>query len=203
MVLDALADLKNAVRAIGSQYSNRLDRARRLFIEERCSALNQLRAVEYQIKSDVSGFFGIDYANVCFTGSAQLGFSPHKNTMFTPGTSDLDIACVSVDLFQRGWIDIVSVTRAFSDHTTFGALRDHEISTFKETIVKRGMIRVAQMPKSSLSTQWRRFEEQMSRKYAANFGSISFAVYMNEYAFCWKQDSALVRLFPYGGQNDQ
>ncbi len=79
---DALGRLQGAVRQIGDRYRDRLQRARRLFIEERACALAQHRNVEYDIKSEISDFFRVDYSSVSFTGSAQLGFSILKEREF-------------------------------------------------------------------------------------------------------------------------
>lgn len=187
----ALEQAKERFRKIAEQYPDRLSRSRRLFLEERAAALNSAREVEYFIKEQVARFFDIKYAEVAFAGSAQVGFSPHKNRLFVPGRSDLDIACVSASLFQKGWVDAVESTRAFSDLTKFSGLRLEEIDAFKDGILKRGMIRIEVMPRSENSLKWKDFESSLSRLYPAIFKSVSIAIYLNEYAFCWKQDSAI------------
>ena len=160
-------------------------------MEERAAALTQQREVEYLVKKQVSSFFGIGYTEVAFAGSAQLGFSVHKNRLFRRGMSDLDVALVSPALFQQAWMNVIDATSAFTDETKFSGLNSAEIEAFKSAILRRGMIRVELMPKSELSIAWRSFEDQVGRRYAAHFKSISFAIYLNEYAFCWKQDSAI------------
>ena len=186
-----LEEAKKKFRDIAGQYRDRLSRSRRLFLEERAAALSSSREIEYQIKERISRFFDIKYSEVAFAGSAQVGFSPHKNRMFVPGTSDLDVACVSVGLFQRGWMDTIASTRAFTDLTGFSGLTHEEIESFKDGILRRGMIRVEIMPRSTLSLEWKDFESELSRLYPATFKSVSVAIYINEYAFCWKQDSAI------------
>lgn len=192
--LDSLALLKAQVRAIGARFSNREERARRLFVEERAASLHFHRDREFAIRTEISKFFGIPYSAVAFAGSAQLGFSIHKDRIFEPGVSDLDAACVDVSLFQRAWIDVVETTRSFTDATPFGTRKPNEIELFKDQILRRGMIRVDAMPRSKLSLQWSTFLGQLSRKHAMLFQRVSIAIYMNEYAFCWKQDSALATL---------
>ena len=70
-----------------------------------------------------------------------------------------------------------------------------EIAAFKEAIFKRGMIKISNMPKSNLATRWGYFESSMTRKYASQFGSVNFAIYMNEYAFCRKQSASISAMF--------
>lgn len=188
---DKLAKLKASVRLTCSLYRERFDRARRLFVEERAQALTTQRHIEYEIRARICEQFGIPYRTVCFAGSAQLGFSIHKDRMFLPASSDLDVACVSLRLFEQAWADVVSTTRAFTDETKFSGLRPQEINLFKDSILRRGMIRVESMPRSDLSAKWQQFEQALSRRHAREFGKISVAIYMSEYAFCWKQDASL------------
>jgi hypothetical protein len=54
-----LDDLKNHVRTIGKKYTDREQRARRLFIEERAASLLQERDREFAIKTEISTFFRI------------------------------------------------------------------------------------------------------------------------------------------------
>ena len=82
-------------------------------------------------------------------------------------------------------------------------LQPHPASASRETIphaglfqrpVKRGMIRVDAMPKSPLRTTWLDHQSQLSRSHSDLFEKVTIAIYVNEYAFCWKQDSALQTL---------
>lgn len=189
-----LENLKSAVRTIGSRFPNREERARRLFITERPASMLRDQDREFSIKTDISSFFSIPYSAVSFCGSAQIGFSVHKDTLFEPGESDLDAACIDPGLFQRAWMDVVETTRAFSDLTPFGHLHPDKINLFRDQIVRRGMIRIDAMPLSDTSSAWSTFQGRLSRKHAMMFKRISVAIYINEYAFCWKQDSSLARL---------
>lgn len=190
----SLDDLKDRVRTIGRQYRDREQRARRIFIEERAASLQKERHREFAIRTEVSTYFRIAYSSVSFCGSGQIGFSVHKDKFFEPCVSDLDVACIDVELFQRAWIDVVSATRAFTDLTPFGRRPLQRIEHFKDQILRRGMIRVDAMPQSSLSQQWSEFQGRLSRSHTAIFKNINFAIYMNEYAFCWKQDAVLSEL---------
>ena len=177
-----LEDLKRHVRIIGARYPDREQRARRLFIEERAVSLQQERDREFAIRTEISTFFSVAYSAISFCGSGQIGFSIHKNKSFEPCVSDLDVACIDVELFQRAWVDVVSTTRAFTDLTPFGKRNAKHIESFKEQILRRGMIRIDAMPQSPLSRSWSQFQGQLSRKHTAIFRNINFAIYMNEYA---------------------
>lgn len=187
-------DMRAEVRAIARLHPDREARARRLFLHESSKAFIGERQVEFSIKSETAEFFDVPFSNIAFCGSAQLGFSPVKETEFVRGVSDLDVAIVSADLFQFAWRDVIDSTRAFSDSTKFGRRRAEEIDIFKSQILKRGMIRVEAMPYSDLVGNWISFQDDISRKYSRSVAKISFAVYLSEYAFCWKQDSAIQKI---------
>ena len=54
----------------------------------------------YEFRSRIAQRFKISFHEVIITGSGQLGFSPHKNTMFSLD-SDIDVALVSEKLFEE------------------------------------------------------------------------------------------------------
>lgn len=189
-----LENLKAAVRKIGSRFPDREERARRLFLTERPASMSRQEDREFAIKTQISKFFDIPYSAVAFCGSGQIGFSAHKNKLFEPGTSDLDAACIDTDLFQRAWMDVVSSTRAFTDLSAFGQRGQFGVDLLRDQIVRRGMIRVEAMPNSNLSRTWSSFQRAVSRDHTDLFQRITIAIYINEFAFCWKQDSALTQI---------
>jgi hypothetical protein len=190
----SLEELKSNVRTITKGYRDREERSRRMYLQEQAYCLRENRHKEFNIKSRISKHFGINYSSVSFCGSGQIGFSIHKDTLFTPTVSDLDVACISSDLFQRAWIDVVRTTNAFNDLTPFNQRDRNLIELFKEQILKRGMIIIEAMPRSALKIGWTQFQDSVGRDHKDLFAKITIAIYMNEYAFCWKQDSALSSL---------
>lgn len=54
----------------------------------------------YEFRKRVAQNFGISFNDVYITGSAKLGFSPHKKTVFSLD-SDIDVAIVSQELFDK------------------------------------------------------------------------------------------------------
>lgn len=188
MTMDAL---KTRVRDICQNYKVREQRARRMFIEEKAASLHFQREREFSIRRDIAEFYKVPHSAVSFAGSAQLGFSAHKNKLFEPAISDLDAACISADLFQLAWIDVVSTSHGFTRLSSFGSTPLSRIELFKQQILRRGMIRIDAMPISALSRSWSDFQDAISARHTAVFSKITMAIYMNEYAFCWKQDSAL------------
>ena len=54
----------------------------------------------YDFRKRIAENFRISFHEVYITGSAKLGFSPHKNTKFSL-ESDIDVAIVSKELFEE------------------------------------------------------------------------------------------------------
>jgi predicted nucleotidyltransferase len=54
----------------------------------------------YDFRKRIAEKFSINFHEVFITGSAKLGFSPHKKKMFDYD-SDVDVAIVSADLYER------------------------------------------------------------------------------------------------------
>jgi hypothetical protein len=178
-----------ALRATLISYTDPITRSRKAYFENQSFAFADKHDREFRIKSDVCEYFKVPFRSVVFTGSAQLGFSPHKDTPFQAGKSDLDIACVSSDLYVQYWEDILRTTRAFTDQTSFVG-RNH-FESLKEHILRRGMILIDFMPNSALKKAATDFLDTIGRQHRDVFNRVTFAIYLNEYAFCSKQTSAL------------
>lgn len=181
------------IRAVISSYGSRIERVQRLYLSDASPALSSIPEIEFRVRKEVSQFFGIPLRKVAFAGSAQLGVSVHKGRCFLPGESDLDIACIDEALFGRAWMDVIDATRAFTDESAF-ARGGEAVARFKDQLLRRAMIRVAAMPRSDLAEAWREFEDSLTLRYSATFKRVSVAIYANEQAFCWKQDSAIQQL---------
>jgi len=54
----------------------------------------------YNFKRRLCGEFDVTHTEIFIVGSAKLGFSPHKGTLFSLD-SDIDLAIVSEDFFSR------------------------------------------------------------------------------------------------------
>tara|TARA_R110002124_G_scaffold9500_4_gene48707 strand:- start:1525 stop:2151 length:627 start_codon:yes stop_codon:yes gene_type:complete len=181
--------IRSGVRQSLAGVSGVIDRARHLYLDRQSFALADKHQNEFAIKSKVAERYKIAFRSVVFTGSSQLGFSPVKDTMYEVGRSDLDIACIDAKLYIEFWEAAVGASGAFSDQSKFGSAE--KLSRFKDQISRRGMILVDFMPKSTLKSAEIAFQDELSRNYRRFFGRVSIAIYMNEYAFCWKQSSAI------------
>lgn len=181
---------------LARQYALPLDRARRLYLDESSFAIGSKKNAEFEIKSRISQHFAVPFRAVVFCGSAHLGFSPHKDTEFTPGVSDLDVAIVSMEAFQRAWMTLNEATKALNDLSGFVFHKNPEatIENIRTMMIKRGLLHLSSMPTCKTFDSDRAFLDQLSKGHRRLFATIGVTSYMNEYAFCWKQTSAIQHL---------
>lgn len=115
------------------------------------------------LREQVEEKFGIDARHVIVVGSAKLGFSIAPNKMYRHFNekSDIDLAIVSSDLFEKIWKDVF-------DYWSNGGKVDHEAwpnrkrQYFFECLF-RGWLRPDQFPsaaKFSFNREWISFFEQ-------------------------------------------
>src|SRR5262249_54931073 len=128
-------------------YGDALSRARRAFLDRASFALEGKHDTEFEIKREIAARYNVPFRSVLFAGSAQLGFSPQKDTTFVPGQSDLDVACIDFTLFQNFWEAILRATRAFTDNSSFVAA-SHQ-TKLQDGLLRRGMILLDYLPKCS------------------------------------------------------
>ena len=112
-------ECRDALRTVLSGHNDVVSRARRAYFDRPSYALSDKHDVEFEIKSQIANRFEIPFRSVVFSGSAQLGFSPQQDTLFRPGGSDLDIACIDANLYQKVWQIVIARTRGFKDKSVF------------------------------------------------------------------------------------
>ncbi|MBB2830844.1 UNVERIFIED_ORG: hypothetical protein GGD51_000949 [Rhizobium esperanzae] len=183
---------RNTVVSAVRAQKDAISRARKIYFDSTSFALEGKHDVEFEIKKSIADRHKIAFRSVVFSGSAQLGFSPYKDTSFIAGRSDLDVACIDSSLFQEYWTTILNVTKAFNDDSVW-VKPDHG-SKLKSHLLKRGMILFDYLPASRQRTNELAFLDKLSRSYRSHFNRISLAIYINEAAFCWKQASALANI---------
>src|SRR5690606_3013026 len=110
-----------------------------------------------------------------------------------PGSSDLDVAIINMECFQGVWMELNETTRALTDVSGFSSFSNPTvlIEEIMIMLLKRGMIHLSKMPRSSKFNRDRSFLDDLSKEHRHMFARITVAFYMNEYAFCWKQKSAI------------
>ena len=187
--MDAADQLREQLRSSLRGYGDRDTQAKRAYFDLPSYALGDKQAVEFSIKKSVSDRYRVPFRSIVFTGSAQLGFSPTKDSLFVKGRSDLDLACIDSGLYQEIWLEIVSATDNFKDRSVYVST-DH-IEKLQSQILRRGMILMDYLPLCSRRTIDASFWGGLTSRHKEYFARVSLAVYISEEAFCRKQAAAL------------
>lgn len=146
---------------------------------------------QFQILNAVSDHYGVPITCVHAAGSAKLGHSIHKKTVFTPGTSDLDLAIIDAQLFTW-YLEVgLKLSKGYSDGSAF-PVRDG-VSTKAEYLLylARGIFRPDLMPTGPEKGNWNNFFGTLSTKHTSVFKSITAAIYASQGCFESKQRSAI------------
>ena len=125
----------------------------------------------FELKHEVSMKFGVHSTQVILVGSAKLGFSiaPSKQYQHFGDESDLDVAVISEDLFNRLWL------AAFESWSNAGYWR-HE-TQFKDYLF-RGWLRPDYLPPTVKSAfQWFEYFSQLTASQKFGPFKISAGVY--------------------------
>lgn len=77
-----------------------IDFCRRRALHGTPAVFNGNEDAYYEFRKRIANKFGISFHEVFITGSAKLGFSPHKNKLFDYD-SDIDVAIISATLYDR------------------------------------------------------------------------------------------------------
>jgi len=114
----------------------------------------------YQLKEEVCDHFEIEFNDIVLVGSGKLGFSikPSKRYQEFGEESDIDIAVVSTELFQKVWKEAFLYKRS-------GAYWPNSKIFFQ--YLSEGWIRPDKLPSSkyfSFSEKWWSFFNQITSK---------------------------------------
>lgn len=141
-----------------------------------------------KIMEEVAEYFSIPLNCILVCGSAQLGFSLSKNTNFSPGGSDLDLAIIDSGLYVKYFDDLLKITNNYNKTNLFVS---DEIKSNYLSFVSKGIINPKYMPNCALKRELKNFFSSVSTKYRDYYASVSVCFYLSEYSFQRKQQSAL------------
>lgn len=108
-----------------------------------CASLED--GVSHEIRSDIARKFSVEYNNVIIVGSANLGFSikPKKRYIEFGDESDVDVAIVCPQLFERVWHEVYLYDKSGAYWEKKGAFRKY---------LSKGWIRPDILPTSEVFT---------------------------------------------------
>ena len=134
---------------------------RKYILSDVCHVLNKDQ--HFRLKDEICEHFAVDFNNVILVGSGKLGFSIKAEKRFKSfgDDSDIDIAVVSEDLFQKVWEEAYLYKKS-------GAYWPMSVSFFK--YLSAGWIRPDKLPTSdyfAFTAKWWNFFNQVtaSKRY--------------------------------------
>jgi hypothetical protein len=185
--MDHVAAILAGIKS-GKSYN---DIARKVFLTYPTKAFVGEEDRQFEVLNEIAKFFDVPITAVHAAGSAKTGRSFHQKKDFEPGVSDLDVAIIDGRLYCR-YVELVfSVTKGYSNQTSFPIVKGK--SSFEEYIryLARGIFRPDLMPTGPFRAEWNNFFGKLSSKHTVLFASINAAIYLSEAFFESKQRSAI------------
>lgn len=140
-----------------------------------------------EILNEVSDFFKIPINDIVVCGSAKLGFSLVKQTIFEKGRSDLDLAILNRDCYFSIFDEVLKSTMNYSKRNMFSGNNYDKYTS----AVSKGMINYKFLPRIERRTKLLTFFDMISIKYRNYFSTITCCFYASEFAFKQKQINGL------------
>jgi hypothetical protein len=141
---------------------------------------------QFEILNKVSLQFSIPITCIHAAGSAKVGRSFHKNKDFEPGVSDLDLAIINPELYNRYMEIVFEQTKGYSNLTQFPRRDGRAVNTEYVRYLSKGIFRPDLMPYSPERADWLNFFSSLSKNYTHLFNSINACIYMSQGFFYCK-----------------
>jgi hypothetical protein len=154
--------------------------------------------VEYEIRNKYANSYDVPLSCVQLIGSGKTGFSLVKNTEFTPGRSDLDLAVIDQRLFARLWEEAHQASNGFEPNRFTDPVIDGQAIVggahrrFLDYLA-RGIIAPDFLPSGSLRQRLIGNADRISGQYRNYFKKTSAFFYASEYFFQLKQQDAILK----------
>jgi hypothetical protein len=179
-----------AIKGIKSGMSNHDEPiliAKKIYLSYYTEVFKNNEDKEFYIKKTISDEYDIPFASIAVSGSSKTGISFFKDKLFVPGESDLDIAIISLPLFNKFSEICNEVTNGYTDLSYFPRYKGSPTTgQFKYNLTK-GYINPFFMPNCSAKTRWLTFFNSLSNSHFDLFKNINGCIYASEYFFDFKQ----------------
>lgn len=115
------------------------------------------------LKNDIASFLDVDTANIYMVGSAQFGFSISPRKLYKPfdDESDIDIAVISAEAFDRKWKELFN--RNYNNKISRTEAEAKDYNTFLQYFF-RGWLRPDKFP-TEIKDEWFSYFEDLYSKY--------------------------------------
>jgi hypothetical protein len=166
--------------------------ARKLFLSYSTEVFKENEDKEFYIKDNIARQFDIPFSSIEVAGSSKTGLSFFKDKKFEPGKSDLDIAIISLPLFNKFAEISHQLTKGYSDLTVFPIFKGYSTAQqFRNGISNNGFVNPFFMPNCELKSAWLEFFNSLSNNHFDLFKNINGGIYASEYFFECKQEECI------------
>lgn len=165
--------------------------ARKLFLSYTTEIFRNNEDAEFYIKNEISKAFDIPFSSIEIVGSSKTGLSFYKDYEFQPGKSDLDIAVISLPLYNKFCEISHQVTDGYSDLSVFPIFRGQRTDKQFIKSLRNGYVNPFFMPKCVIKSKWLDFFNNLSNGYFELFKNINGGIYSSEYFFESKQSECI------------
>ncbi|MDH6303882.1 hypothetical protein M2459_000214 [Parabacteroides sp. PF5-5] len=182
----------NHIAAIDKSIKEKLTHreiVRKVYLTYPTKAFIEREEQQYEIFNEISSHFSIPINHIQVCGSSKMGRSFHKDSQFTPKSSDLDIAIIDTALFLKYSEIIFNATNGFNDCTKFTGKKGENNFLNYSSYIAKGIFRPDYMASCKERAEWFNFFNQLSLKYKDYFKSINAGIYLSQVYFEHKQSS--------------
>lgn len=166
--------------------------ARKLYLSYSTEVFRENEDKEFYIKDIIARQFDIPFGSIEIAGSGKTGLSFFKDKKFEPGKSDLDVAIISLPLFNKFSEIVHQLTQGYSDLTVFPLFRGLSTAQqFRNGISNNGFVNPFFMPNCELKSKWLDFFNSLSNNHFDLFKNINGGIYASEYFFEYKQEDCI------------
>lgn len=159
--------------------------SRKIYTTYPTYAFNGDYDIQFEILNAIATEFNVPITAIQVAGSSKTGINFLKDSSFTKGSSDLDIAIVDSLLFQKYCEIVLKETYGFRDLSNFSR---GDASSYSKYIAK-GFFRPDFMPTCEAKKEWKNFFNKLSVKYIDLFSDINAGIYFSQTFFELKQSS--------------
>jgi hypothetical protein len=165
--------------------------ARKIYLSYTTFVFENDEEIAFQIRNAIRNKFNIPFTCIKVCGSSQTGISFFKNRKFIKGESDLDVAIIDLNLFNKYSELSHQVTKGYSDLSSFSNTNGARHDTRFLSSLNRGFFNPFFMPQCKQKTEWHQFFTSLSNFYVDIFKNINAGIYASEYFFETKQEECI------------
>jgi hypothetical protein len=128
--------------------------ARKIYLSYSTEIFKNNEDKEFYIKDNICNQFEIPFSSIEIVGSSKTGISFFKDRKFEPKNSDLDIAIISLPLFNKFLETSHDLTKGYTDLTIFPIYKNYNTATQYRKGLSNGFVNPFFMPNCELKSKW-------------------------------------------------